>query len=224
MADSVFKDLVIDAQDAARMAAFWSAALGLESGPAGTGPDAVLTGDAAEHTIWINQVPEPHTAKQRAHLDVLVAELGELTDLGATIADIAREDWVVMRDPEGGEFCAFFGDPETLKRYRVHDLVVDSADPEAICRWWGERFGVEPRHDDSGPWFWLEGAGLPWPMVFNPVPEAKTVKNAVHWDVWGTAETFLSAGASVVRRRDEEIGWDVLADPEGNEFCVFERD
>ena len=45
----------------------------------------------------------------------------------------------------------------------------------------------------------------------------------MHWDVWGDTETFLAAGARLLRGRDDEIGWDVLADPEGNEFCVFTR-
>jgi hypothetical protein len=45
----------------------------------------------------------------------------------------------------------------------------------------------------------------------------------MHWDVWGETETFLAAGARLLRGRDDEIGWDVLADPEGNEFCVFTR-
>jgi hypothetical protein len=43
----------------------------------------------------------------------------------------------------------------------------------------------------------------------------------VHWDVWGSTEELVAAGARVLRPRDDEIGWDVLADPEGNEFCVL---
>ena len=39
----------------------------------------------------------------------------------------------------------------------------------------------------------------------------------------GDTEYLVAAGARLLRRRDDEIGWDVLADPEGNEFCVFTR-
>ena len=53
------------------------------------------------------------------------------------------------------------------------------------------------------------------------MPEPKTVKNRIHWDVTGDAEALIAAGASVLRRPDDEIAWTVLADPEGNEFCVF---
>jgi hypothetical protein len=59
-------------------------------------------------------------------------------------------------------------------------------------------------------------------MDFAPVPEPKTVKNRIHWDVWADdVQPLLDAGATLLRARDDEIGWDVLADPEGNEFCVF---
>ena len=55
-------------------------------------------------------------------------------------------------------------------------------------------------------------------LDFAPVPEPKTVKNRLHWDVRGTVEEFLDRGAT---RLSETKGWVVLADPEGNEFCVF---
>jgi hypothetical protein len=55
-----------------------------------------------------------------------------------------------------------------------------------------------------------------WVLV--PVPERKTVKNRVHWDVTGGVEVLVDAGASVL---DVQPGWTVLADPEGNEFCCF---
>ena len=55
-------------------------------------------------------------------------------------------------------------------------------------------------------------------MDFVPVPEPKTVKNRLHWDVVGTVEEFLDRGATHLWDRPR---WTVLADPEGNEFCVF---
>jgi hypothetical protein len=59
-------------------------------------------------------------------------------------------------------------------------------------------------------------------MVFGGVPEPKTVKNRIHWDVdTDDLQLLLDHGASVLRERDETIGWTVMADPEGNEFCAF---
>jgi hypothetical protein len=54
------------------------------------------------------------------------------------------------------------------------------------------------------------------------VPEPKTVKNRIHWDVVGPVAGLVSAGATVRRAPDDEISWTVLADPDGNEFCAFE--
>ena len=217
-----FKDVVIDATDGLRMAEFWAAAIGLSAEPTSPKGDAVLKGSRPEHTVWVNQVPEPRTVKQRVHFDLHAADVNELIKLGATVST-RYDGWTVMLDPEGGEFCAFLREPGELSDYRLYELVVDSVDPEAVCRWWGARFDLEPQHDADNPWWWLEGGSLPWPWVFNPVGEPKTVKNRLHWDVWGRTEDFLRNGATLLRRRDEEIHWDVLSDPEGNEFCVFSR-
>jgi hypothetical protein len=130
----------------------------------------------------------------------------------------------VLADPEGGELCAFVREPEAVPDYRVYEVVVDSADPAAIAAWWAQRYAAEVCHDRDRGFSWIDGVpGMPWSMVFQWVPEPKTVKNRVHWDVWGETEAFLAAGARMLRSQDEEIGWDVLADPEGNEFCVFTR-
>ena len=59
-------------------------------------------------------------------------------------------------------------------------------------------------------------------MVFSRVPEPKTVKNRLHWDVAGELDELLGAGARLLRARGDDIEWDVLADPEGNEFCVVQ--
>ena len=55
-------------------------------------------------------------------------------------------------------------------------------------------------------------------MVFAPVPEPKTVKNRLHWDVYGDVDDLVARGATPLW---EMPRWRVLADPEGNEFCVF---
>jgi hypothetical protein len=71
---------------------------------------------------------------------------------------------------------------------------------------------------------WLAGVpGLPFDVwKFVPVPEPKTVKNRVHWDlVSSDVDGLVSRGATVLRLPDEDVRWHVLSDPEGNEFCVF---
>ncbi|HLT59773.1 MAG TPA: VOC family protein [Microlunatus sp.] len=221
---ATFKDLCIDAVDPLRMQAFWAATLGLR--PESRGPDnLLLTGSRPEHTVWVNKVPEPHQVKGRVHLDVNTASIAELVDRGARVLDDSHR-WTIMADPEGNEFCGFVREPGQLTDYRVYELGVDATEPRAIAGWWARQFGVEVKDDGAAgdgteEWCWIEGGSLPFPMVFARVPEPKTVKNRVHWDVLGETQRFLDAGASLLRSADEENFWDVLADPEGNEFCVF---
>jgi hypothetical protein len=216
-----FRDLCLDVNDVATAAAFWGPALGLRPDP--NRPEC-LTDGVPVHTLWLNAVPEPKTVKQRVHLDLHVAGVSDLVDLGATVLDDSQR-WTVLADPEGGELCAFVRTPNTLTDYRLYEVVVDSADPAAIATWWADRFGVPVQHGTvsrDGAFSWLEGPpGPPFEMVFGRVPEPKTVKNRLHWDVRGDTDELVAAGARLLRARDDEIRWDVLADPEGNEFCVF---
>ena len=214
-----FKDLCIDAVDVERAATFWSQALALSRDDEVDG--AKLIGSLPEQAIWINVVPEPVSVKQRVHLDLHVAAVEDLLDLGARVL-AETPHWTVLADPEGGELCAFVRAPAELPAYRLYEVVVDAEDHQMISRWWADRFVVSATHERERGFSWIEGApGMPWGMVFQGVPEPKTVKNRIHWDVWGTAEEFLAAGARLLRAHDHEIDWDVLADPEGNEFCVF---
>jgi Glyoxalase-like domain len=218
---ATYKDLCLDAQDAARVGRFWSAALGLEL-DTHRGSVVRLEGPTPQETLWVNAVPEPKAVKNRLHLDIHTGSVEELVELGASVLDDTLP-WTVMADPEGGEFCAFVRPPERLPDYRLYEVVVDADDAERIAGWWGERLGIaaQPIPDDPSSWFLDAGGGLPWELIFQQVPEPKVVKNRVHWDVVGTTAELLAVGATLVRRRDDEISWDLLADPEGNEFCVF---
>ena len=91
-----------------------------------------------------------------------------------------------------------------------------------IAAWWADRLGTGPRSSDDGSFWWLEPtAGLPVDWVFQTVPEPKRVKNRIHWDVLGDTAGLIGSGATLLRPRGDDLAWDVLADPEGNEFCVF---
>jgi hypothetical protein len=109
---------------------------------------------------------------------------------------------------------------------RFKDLCLDAADHQRLAEWWCRAIGYERRSSDAErPTGWpvpIVDPGGDGPLIWIvPVPEAKVVKNRMHLDVIGDSEALLAAGATLIRRRDDEIGWDVLADPEGNEFCCF---
>jgi hypothetical protein len=223
MALARFKDLCIDAGDPARLGAFWAGVLNRTWEPKEDGA-GLLSGPTPQHTIWINRVPEAKAVKHRVHLDIYAADLADLEALGATVVEPLHgtRTWTVMSDPEGGEFCAFLR--SEIPAERPHGLVVDSADPAAQALWWAGIYGVAVT--DNEQWLTLEGVpGMPsLTMDFVPVPEPKAVKNRIHWDVTVPDVVPLAeAGATVLREPDEDIGWHVLADPEGNEFCAFTR-
>jgi hypothetical protein len=222
MALARFKDLAIDAGDPVRLGRFWADLLGRKLHRQ-DGGDAEIRGATPQHMIWVNQVPEPKTVKHRVHLDIYCRTLADLEALGSRVVEPQREGslWTVMADVEGGEYCAFRRDEPPAER--LHGLVVDSADPAAQADWWARVYDADVTHHEPG-WSTVDKVpGMPiLTMDFNRVPEPKTVKNRIHWDVEApTVEPLVDAGATVLRPRDEEIGWTILADPEGNEFCVF---
>ncbi len=108
------------------------------------------------------------------------------------------------------------------------ELIIDAADPGALARFWQEVLGwsrlrVEGEAVELGA-----GNGSTPTLVFVPVDDAKVVKNRVHIDVNPTdcdqAEELtrlLSLGATHVDVGQGEQSWVVLADPEGNEFCLL---
>ena len=223
MAIATYKDLCIDATDVRRLGEFWARTLDLRLEPLDDG-DARLTGPTPQHTIWLNAVPEPVTVKQRVHLDVYARSVDDVLALGATPQDLETYDWKVVRDPEGGELCVF--ERPELPDSRLMEIVVDCADDEqgALAAWWADVLDGVRRDEDDGRYSWVEGiAGAPFKyLVFVPVPEPKTVKNRVHVDLRAdSVEALAKAGAGVLRERDDEIGWTVMTDPAGNEFCVF---
>ena len=115
----------------------------------------------------------------------------------------------------------------------IHCLTVDCADPYALGSWWAEVLGRSLAADDhpGDPEALLaapDGAGTP--LLFVRVPEGKPVKNRLHLDLEPADRTrdeevgrLRALGAVQVadQRRPDGSGWVVLADPEGNEFCVL---
>ena len=115
---------------------------------------------------------------------------------------------------------------------RFKDLCLDAIDHQSLADWWCAAMGYVRRDEVEPPEEgWTRPADWPVPIVdpsgagpliwLNPVPEPKAAKNRVHFDVDGDRDELIAAGATLVRAKGDDITWDVLADPEGNEFCVF---
>jgi predicted enzyme related to lactoylglutathione lyase len=114
---------------------------------------------------------------------------------------------------------------------KFSELIVDANDVDKMASFWQQVLGWERRTTDDP-----EDAELVAPdgslptLLFTPVPEPKQAKGRIHLDVSPTAgsdqaqelERLLALGA---RHADvgqgDDVSWIVLADPEGNEFCLL---
>ena len=225
MALATYKDLCVDAVEPGVLGAFWAAVLGLELHPEGPGQVCHLTGTTPGRTVWLARVPEAKSVKHRVHLDVNVSSVEELTRVGATVLDADSFPWTVLADPEGGEFCAFVREGGITAP--LYEVVVDCADSSEACAdlaaWWADVLGGRVGEPDPDGSEVQDIPGAPFEfLVFGRVPEPKTVKNRIHLDVTtADLDALVAAGAVVLRPQDDEIGWTVLADPAGNEFCAF---
>jgi predicted enzyme related to lactoylglutathione lyase len=113
----------------------------------------------------------------------------------------------------------------------LRHVTVDCADPYALATFWSAVTGWPvSAEDEPGDDEVLVEAPAPVPgLLFIRVPEARTVKNRVHFDWMPTERTrdeevarIVGLGATVHEdhRRPDGPGWVTLRDPEGNEFCV----
>ncbi|SDI29902.1 VOC family protein [Nonomuraea jiangxiensis] len=109
-------------------------------------------------------------------------------------------------------------------RARLNQIVVDCREPRALVRFWAALLGGDPVDRTRG-WSHVEPPGSVR-LAFQPVPEGKTVKNRLHLDVEVDAiepavTRALRLGATRIgaTMTDEQGSFQVMADPEGNEFC-----
>ncbi|WAZ24930.1 VOC family protein [Streptomyces cinnabarinus] len=110
----------------------------------------------------------------------------------------------------------------------IRHTTVDSTDAYALAQFWSKVLDL-PVHEDDRPGdeeVLIEEAKV----LFINVPEAKTVKNRLHFCLQPEdrsrdeeIDRVLALGATLQadRRNPDGTGWAVLADPEGNEFCVL---
>jgi len=220
MAIATYKDLCIHAVDAAALGRFWAGALQLDLQLDDDG-GASLVGPTPRHTVWINEVPEPVTVKQRVHLDVRAGSVADVVALGGVVVDAESFPWTVMKDVEGGELCVF--GTRADRPAGLMEIVVDTSDALRISTWWAGVLGAERKDHEHGYSYLEPVPEAPFEsLVFVPVTEPKAVKNRIHIDVTSPdVQLLVDAGARLLRAQDEEISWSVLADPDGNEFCAF---
>jgi predicted enzyme related to lactoylglutathione lyase len=231
--------LCFDANDPRGLARFWAQALGWEVGDSPDDEVALVPTDHTEWELVFLRVPEEKSGTNRLHLDLTTTSLDDqretvarLLELGAHHIDIGQrpeEGHVVLADPEGNELCILAPNNNFL----------------AGC----ERLGsITCDGTREVGYFW--SAALAWPLVWDqdeetairapsgtgplitwggPPVAAKVGKNRLHLDIAPPADgdqqaevdRLVALGARRIDIGQGDVDWVVMADPDGNEFCVL---
>ena len=105
-------------------------------------------------------------------------------------------------------------------------VVVDADDPHRLARWWAEALGYVIVHEQPDEVEIRRSADQLPGLLFGRDPEVKKVKNRLHIDLRpddqeAEVERLVDMGARLADIGQRDVSWVVLADPEGNEFCVL---
>ncbi|MGW4462569.1 VOC family protein [Micromonospora sp. NPDC004704] len=230
--------LCFDANDPLRVGQFWAGVLGWELADDPHDGIAVLPSDDTGFRLRFLPSQEQKTGPNRIHFDLTSASLDQQQQtvatalkLGARHIDVGQlpdEDHVVLADPEGNEFCVI--EPG-------NNFLAECGFIGALSSDGSQRVG----------YFWSEALG--WPLVWDQDQETairspyggpkitwggpplmpKTGKNRLHFDLAPPADgdqqaevdRLLALGATRIDTGQDDAGRVLLADPDGNEFCVL---
>lgn len=206
--------------------------------------------DLRRTPVYIQRVPEPKRQRNRVRLEIgspdARQEENRLVSLGASRTG-SRDEFV---DAEGNEFSVV---PRPGEDTALRSIVIDALDPERLLEFWTQATGYEADPDelrcdppaidrrwtgecfmvDGEPFLHICGAGAaPGPAPYDLTPglkfcattAPKQTKNRLHLDLNSTdvdsdRDRLTELGATVLRWDAEQV----LADPEGNEFCLGGR-
>jgi predicted enzyme related to lactoylglutathione lyase len=233
--------LCFDASDPQRLARFWAAALRWEVGEEDSDVVSLVPTDGTRFQIDFARVPEQKVGKNLIHLDLTTTSLDDqtetvarLVELGAHHVDFGRnpdDEHVVLADPEGNELCLIEpGNRFLAGRGRLGSITCDGS--RAVGYFWRDALGWDLfwDQDEETAIRMPDGAG-PF-ITWGPPTPAKTGKNRLHLDIAPDEHTdqqaevdrLISLGATRVEIGQGDVDWVVMADPDGNEFCVLRGD
>ncbi len=230
--------LCLDANDPVVMARFWAAALGWTVDDA-DGEVGLVPTDGTRFGVLFEPVPEPKAGRNRHHLDLTTTSIADqddtvarLLELGARHIDVGQgpdDDHVVLADPEGNELCII--GPGNNFLAGCERLGAINCDGTRACGlFWSEALGwpLVWDQDEETAIRAPDGTG---PLITwsGPPLMPKLGKNRLHLDIAPTAagdheaevERLVSLGATRIDIGQGDASWLVMADPDGNEFCVL---
>jgi predicted enzyme related to lactoylglutathione lyase len=230
--------LCFDANDPLRLAPFWAGVLGWEMVDDPDGGIALLPSDDTGFRLEFFPTQEPKTRPNQMHFDLTstsledqqgtVARALELGGRHIDVGQLPEEDHVVLADPEGNEFCVIEPGNDFLADCGFIGAVSSDGSRE-VGYFWSEALGwplVWDQDQETAIRSPLGGPKITWG---GPPVAPKQGKNRLHFDIAPPAngdqqaevERLVSLGATRIDIGQGEVSWVVMADPDGNEFCVL---
>ena len=231
--------LCFDANEPLRLARFWAEALRWEIGDeSDDGVELLPTDGTALRIDFFLPVPEPKSQKNRVHLDLTTASIDDqqdtvarLIEIGARHVDVGQgpdDKHVVLADPEGNEFCIIEPENKFLAGCgRLGSITCDGS-REVGC-FWSAALGWPLVWDQDGETAIRAPEGTGFFITWGPPVPQKVAKNRLHLDIAPPAhedqpaevDRLVALGATRVDISQGDVSWVVMADPDGNEFCVL---
>jgi catechol 2,3-dioxygenase-like lactoylglutathione lyase family enzyme len=235
---AVLDALCFDVHDPARVAAFWAGLLGWAGADDPRGAIALQPGDDTGFRLRFLPTRAPKSGQNRMHFDLTSASLDQQREtvakalaLGARHIDVGQlpeEQHVVLADPEGNELCVIEpGNAFLADCGFIGALACDGS--QEVGYFWSAALGWPLVWDQDQETAIRSPHGGPKLTWGGPPVNPKTGKGRVHFDLapppggdqQAEVDRLVSLGAKPVDIGQGGSAWVVLADPDGNEFCVL---
>lgn len=230
--------LTFDANDPSRLAAFWAGFLGWRTADDTPEGIALVPADDTGFAILFLPSQEPKTGLNQMHFDLTSQSLEEqqqtvskALELGARHIDIGQrpeEGHVVLADPEGNEFCVIEPGNKFLAECGfIGALASDGS--QQVGYFWSKALGWPLVWDQAQETAIRSPHGGPKITWGGPPVKPKAGKNRLHFDLappvggdqQAEVDRLVSLGATRIDIGQGDVSWVVMADPDGNEFCVL---
>lgn len=228
--------LSFDANEPQLLARFWSGVLGWDTADDPHGGVALLPADDTGFRLRFVHSAEPKQVANRIHFDLTstslenqrqtVARALELGGRHVDIGQLPEEKHVVLADPEGNEFCVIQPGNKFLADCGfIGALSCDGS--QAVGYFWSAALGWPLVWDQNEETAIRSPHGGPKITWGGPPVAPKPGKNRLHFELaadgdWQTdLDRLLSLGATRIDAAQGGSGRALLADPDGNEFCLY---
>ncbi|WP_109505693.1 VOC family protein [Nocardioides speluncae] len=232
--------LSFDANDPAQLAAFWAGVLGFEVHDGAQGSVELWPNDDTGFRLRFNPSQAQKAGPNQMHFDLTSASLEDqqatvdrALSLGGRHIDVGQlpeEEHVVLADPEGNEFCVIEPGNNFLADCGFIGALASDGTQE-VGYFWSKALGWPLVWDQDEETAIRSPHGGPKITWGGPPVAPKLGKNRLHFDLAPPADgdqqaevdRLISLGATRLDIGQGDVDWVVLADPDGNEFCVLSR-